>query len=85
MQRRLEDDDPTPDTPRTRYGREFSPAWRLGWPLDIANACLYFASDEASRVTGQVLAVDGGLTGQLQDDLAYRLRGYRKEHPESLE
>jgi NAD(P)-dependent dehydrogenase (short-subunit alcohol dehydrogenase family) len=85
VQSRLEDDDPTPDTPRSRYGREVYPARRLGWPLDIANACLYFASDESSWVTGQVLAVDGGLTSQLQDDLAFRLREYLKEHPESLE
>jgi NAD(P)-dependent dehydrogenase (short-subunit alcohol dehydrogenase family) len=85
VQSRLEDADPTPDTPRSRYGREVYPARRLGWPLDIANACLFFASDEASWVTGQVLAVDGGLTSQLQDDLAYRLRDYLKAHPEALE
>jgi NAD(P)-dependent dehydrogenase (short-subunit alcohol dehydrogenase family) len=30
-----------------------------GW--DIANAVLYFASDEARFVTGQTLLVDGGL------------------------
>jgi NAD(P)-dependent dehydrogenase (short-subunit alcohol dehydrogenase family) len=85
VQSRLEDEDPTPDTPRSRYGREIYPARRLGWPLDIANACLFFASDEASWVTGQVLAVDGGLTSQLQDDLAFRLRDYLKAHPEALE
>ncbi|MDR1712662.1 MAG: SDR family oxidoreductase [Coriobacteriales bacterium] len=33
---------------------------RLGVPEDIANACLYLASDEASWVTGSTLVVDGG-------------------------
>lgn len=38
------------------------PFRRLGQPEDIANAVAYFASDEASFVTGQVLSVSGGLT-----------------------
>jgi Dehydrogenases with different specificities (related to short-chain alcohol dehydrogenases) len=33
---------------------------RLGSPDDIANAVLFFASDYASWITGQVLSVDGG-------------------------
>jgi len=33
---------------------------RLGTPEDIANGVLFFASDEASWVTGQVLSIDGG-------------------------
>jgi 3-oxoacyl-[acyl-carrier protein] reductase len=33
---------------------------RLGRPEDIANAVLFFASDLAPWVTGQVLSVDGG-------------------------
>jgi 3-oxoacyl-[acyl-carrier protein] reductase len=35
---------------------------RPGSPDDVASAVLFFASDEAAYVTGQVLAVDGGLT-----------------------
>jgi enoyl-[acyl-carrier-protein] reductase (NADH) len=29
-------------------------------PTDLANAALYFLSDESRHVTGQVHAVDGG-------------------------
>src|SRR5437667_1445071 len=38
------------------------PLGRLSRPDDVANACLYLASDEASLVTGVVLEVDGGRT-----------------------
>lgn len=38
------------------------PVKRLGQPEDISNAVLFFASNEASYVTGQTLVVDGGLT-----------------------
>jgi 3-oxoacyl-[acyl-carrier protein] reductase len=33
---------------------------RLGTPEDIANATLFFASEAAAWITGQVLSVDGG-------------------------
>ena len=33
---------------------------RLGKPEDIANAALFFASEQANWITGQVLSVDGG-------------------------
>lgn len=33
---------------------------RLGTPDDIADACLYFASDMSSYTTGQILVVSGG-------------------------
>ncbi len=35
---------------------------RPGSPQDVAAAVLFLASDEASYITGQVLAVDGGLS-----------------------
>jgi len=33
---------------------------RLGTPVDIANGVLFFASDHANWITGQVLSIDGG-------------------------
>jgi 3-oxoacyl-[acyl-carrier protein] reductase len=35
------------------------PLGRFSTPLDVANACLYLASDEASFVSGVCLEVDG--------------------------
>ncbi|PUV24856.1 3-oxoacyl-[acyl-carrier-protein] reductase [Sphingobacterium athyrii] len=37
------------------------PLKRAGSPEDVANACLYLASDLSAYVTGQVLPVDGGM------------------------
>jgi len=37
------------------------PMNKIGRPEDVANAVLFFASTEASYVTGQVLCVDGGM------------------------
>ncbi|HMM55898.1 MAG TPA: SDR family NAD(P)-dependent oxidoreductase [Candidatus Desulfobacillus sp.] len=39
-----------------------TPMRRLAKPSEIADAVLFFASDQASFVTGQVLSVSGGLT-----------------------
>jgi 3-oxoacyl-[acyl-carrier protein] reductase len=38
------------------------PAGRWGTPQDVANAVLFFASEEASFINGQTLCVNGGLT-----------------------
>ena len=41
-----------------------TPMGRLGTPEDVADAVIFLASDAASMITGQVLAVDGGYTAQ---------------------
>lgn len=38
------------------------PMGRVGEPIDVANAVLYLASDEANWITGTILNVDGGKT-----------------------
>ncbi|QYJ03896.1 SDR family oxidoreductase [Nocardioides panacisoli] len=38
---------------------------RMGQPRDMVGACLFLLSEEASWITGQVLAVDGGQTFRL--------------------
>lgn len=54
-------DQPDPDAART-FAAGIHPLGRLGEPLDIADAFVYLASDEARWVTGTALTVDGGLT-----------------------
>ena len=51
------------DTPEIR--KKFLatiPLGRFSTPLDIANAALFLASDEAEFITGVVFEVDGGRT-----------------------
>lgn len=47
------------------------PIPRAGEPEDIANAALWLASDQSSFVTGQAIAVDGGLSAEADS----RMRG----------
>ncbi|WP_193180321.1 SDR family NAD(P)-dependent oxidoreductase [Nisaea sediminum] len=42
------------------YSEARTPWPRLGRPLDVANAVLFLASDEATYITGENLMVDGG-------------------------
>ncbi len=37
------------------------PAGRFGEPKDVANACVFLASDEASYINGQTLHINGGM------------------------
>jgi NAD(P)-dependent dehydrogenase (short-subunit alcohol dehydrogenase family) len=57
------------DPERTRRLTEMHPLGRLGTPQDIANAVLFLASDEASWITGQALAVDGGFSAGRPEDI----------------
>ena len=45
------------------------PLGRLGEPEDIASAVLFLASEEASWITGQALAVDGGFSAGVAVDI----------------
>jgi 2-keto-3-deoxy-L-fuconate dehydrogenase len=38
------------------------PMMRFGTPEEVASLCVYLASDESRFVTGQLLAIDGGIT-----------------------
>jgi 3-oxoacyl-[acyl-carrier protein] reductase len=41
--------------------KQMIPLGRLGTPDDVANAVCFLASEEAAYITGQVIAVNGGM------------------------
>lgn len=45
-------------------GKQFNPIGRVAEPEEVAEAAIWLASDRASFVTGQALAVDGGYTSK---------------------
>ena len=60
--RQLEEEQPE----LKEYFIKRTPLGRLPTPEDIANAMLFFASDDASCVSGATLIVDGGMSVNLQ-------------------
>ena len=52
--------DVLPDELKKSYLAQI-PAGRFGEPDDIANACVFLASDEASYINGQTLHINGGM------------------------
>ncbi|MBM7631343.1 SDR family NAD(P)-dependent oxidoreductase [Geomicrobium sediminis] len=44
---------------------KFQPMGRIGTVEDIANTCLFLASDEATYVSGQTIMVDGGAINKI--------------------
>ena len=59
------------------------PVRRTGVPDDIANGIAFLCSDDASFITGHTLAIDGGLTIQLQEMFGARQAEYIRQHPET--
>ncbi|MBI3011645.1 MAG: SDR family oxidoreductase [Candidatus Omnitrophica bacterium] len=59
------------------------PLRHVGGSDDVAHACLFLCSPEASFITGQCLIVDGGLTTQEPFDLLFAFDQQRGEAPSS--
>jgi 3-oxoacyl-[acyl-carrier protein] reductase len=57
----VERHDKVPQEEKDAY-RALIPADRWGTPQDVADACLYLSSEEASFITGQTICVNGGMT-----------------------
>lgn len=52
----------TMPTASFEQARNLIPLGRIGSPAEVANAVAFLASDAATYITGQTVAVDGGLT-----------------------
>jgi NAD(P)-dependent dehydrogenase (short-subunit alcohol dehydrogenase family) len=50
------------DNPEIPFIEKRTPLKRIGEPHEVAALCQFLASDEAGYITGQNIAVDGGLT-----------------------
>jgi len=51
-----------PDNPEIPFIEKRTPLGRLGEPEEVAALCHFLASGEAAYITGQNIAIDGGLT-----------------------
>ena len=65
-----------------RFFEDQYPLRKTGRPVDIANAIVFLCSEEASFITGHSLAVDGGLSIQLQENFGVRQARYVQENPD---
>jgi 3-oxoacyl-[acyl-carrier protein] reductase len=52
--------DVLPDELKETYLKQI-PAGRFGEPEDIANACVFLASEEAAYINGQTININGGM------------------------
>jgi NAD(P)-dependent dehydrogenase (short-subunit alcohol dehydrogenase family) len=60
-----------PDNPEIPFIERRTPLGRLGEPAEVAALAQFLASEEAAYITGQNIAIDGGLTAGWTDyDLA---------------
>jgi len=57
------------DPERTARLTAMHPLGRLGQPSDIAKAAVFLLSDDAAWITGQAIAVDGGLSAGNMTDI----------------
>ncbi len=53
------------DNPSYAIAEKLSPLGRVGTTDDVAGICHFLASEDSSFITGQIIAVDGGLTAGL--------------------
>ena len=49
-----------PSQEATNFARSMIPMQRFGLPVELANAVVFLATDEASFITGETIMVDGG-------------------------